>query len=435
MLTEPVQAPKPTLSLPEKPSIAILPFANMSGDPEQEYFADGITDDIITGLSRFPDLFVIARNSSFQYKGKAIDVRQVGRELGVRYVLEGVFAGVATVCASTYSSSMPLQEDIAGLSAMTDRSTTFSPSRTKLCARSLRSLWPTSTRQRWNEPFSSRPSTWQAYDFYLRGSESLRTYLSSYDGADLRTARKLLEQSLSVDPSYARAYVDLSYTYFTAWLNRVDADFLNPELWIEPTSWHEKPWSWTPIYPRLAPSSAWCFLFRRRHDDAIAEFERARAMNPNFDDWRFANFLIYAGDAARALEVSQALVRLDPFYLPLAAGFLGLANYMLKRHDTAIAGLSEAAGRSPRHRPVRQWLAAAYGQAGQTRGSPRGSSRRFWISSRSIRSKAWRSSSRPLGAQKTPSIYSTACVRPACRRIDSVACHPTLRAPVLRTAR
>src|SRR5262249_41810718 len=77
------------LPLPDKPSIAVLPFQNMSGDPEQEYFADGITDDIVTALSHIPSLFVIARNSSFAYKAKAIDVRQIGRELGVRYVLEG----------------------------------------------------------------------------------------------------------------------------------------------------------------------------------------------------------------------------------------------------------------------------------------------------------------------------------------------------------
>ena len=84
-----VETPRPALTIPDKPSIAVLPFANLSSDPEQDYFADGIVEDIITELSRFSELFVIARNSSFQYKGKAIDVRQVGRELGVRYVLEG----------------------------------------------------------------------------------------------------------------------------------------------------------------------------------------------------------------------------------------------------------------------------------------------------------------------------------------------------------
>jgi DNA-binding winged helix-turn-helix (wHTH) protein len=108
---------KPALILPDKPSIAVLPFANISGDPEQEYFADGMTDDIITELSRFSDLFVTARNSSFQYKGKAVDVRQVGRELGVCWKV--AFAGAATACALAPSWSMPQRVRIYGPNAMT----------------------------------------------------------------------------------------------------------------------------------------------------------------------------------------------------------------------------------------------------------------------------------------------------------------------------
>ena len=100
----PVEPPKPALALPDKPSIAMLPFANLSSDPEQEYFADGMVEDIITALSRFKSLFVIARNSSFTYKGRAVDVKQVGRELGVRYVLEGSVRKAADECASQGSS-------------------------------------------------------------------------------------------------------------------------------------------------------------------------------------------------------------------------------------------------------------------------------------------------------------------------------------------
>ena len=96
-----------TPALPDRPSITVLPLDNLSGNKSQDYFCDGISEDIITALSRFSELFVIARNSSFQYKGKAVDVRQVGRELGVRYVLEGSIAGMGTECASRLSSSMP----------------------------------------------------------------------------------------------------------------------------------------------------------------------------------------------------------------------------------------------------------------------------------------------------------------------------------------
>jgi adenylate cyclase len=102
-----------------------------------------------------------------------------------------------------------------------------------------------------------------------------------------------------------------------------------------------------------------------RHDEAIAEFERAQSLNPNFNDWRFASTLVYAGDASRAIKVADALVRLDPFHVPLAAGFRGFAKYMLKDYQPAVAALSEAAGRAQRQRHIRQWLAATYAQLGQ----------------------------------------------------------------------
>jgi len=114
----PVEPPRPALALPDKPSIAVLAFTNMSGDPGQDYFSDGITEDIITDLSRFSELFVIARNSSFQYKGKSPDIRQVGRALGVRYVLEGSIRRVGDRVRIT-SSSMPLPARTAGESVTT----------------------------------------------------------------------------------------------------------------------------------------------------------------------------------------------------------------------------------------------------------------------------------------------------------------------------
>lgn len=122
---------KPGLALPDKPSIAVLPFTNMSGDPEQDYFADGMVEDIITALSRFKSLFVIARNSSFTYKGRVVDVKQVGRELGVRYVLEGSVRKAATGCASRDSSSMPPMGHIFGQNGLMAGSAISSICRTR----------------------------------------------------------------------------------------------------------------------------------------------------------------------------------------------------------------------------------------------------------------------------------------------------------------
>ena len=117
--------------MPDKPSIAVLPFQNMSGDPEQEYFVDGMVEDIITGLSRIKWLFVIARNSSFVYKGKAVDIRQVGRELGVRYVLEGGVRKAGAACGSPASSSRPKRARIFGPTDMTARWKTSSTCKTR----------------------------------------------------------------------------------------------------------------------------------------------------------------------------------------------------------------------------------------------------------------------------------------------------------------
>jgi adenylate cyclase len=324
-----------------------------------------MTDDIITELSRFSDLFVIARNSSFQYKGKAVDVRQVGRELGVRYVLEGgirrggnrmrINAQLVDAATGAHLWAERYDRQVDDLFVIQDQV--------------VRAIAPVLVahvnKAEVERTLLKPPSTWAAHDLYLRGADTLRAFLSSYEGTELHAARKFLEQSLAADPNYARANVDLSFTHFTAWLNPVDGDFLKPEALDHAYALARKAMQLDPNLPVCRAQLGMVLTFRRRHDEAIAEFERAQGLNPNFNDWRFANSLVYAGDAARAVEVADTIVRLDPFYVPIAGGFRGLAYYMLKRYDTAIASLSEAAGRSPRHRPVRQWLGAAYAQAGQ----------------------------------------------------------------------
>ncbi len=360
---------KPALTLPDKPSIAVLPFTNMSGDSEQEYFADGITNDIITGLSRFSELFVIARNSSFQYKGKAVDVRQVGRELGVRYVLEGSIRRVA----DRVRISAELIDAVTGTHRWAERydrqlEDIFAIQDQLVCA--IAPVLVAHIKRAEVERTLLKPaSSWQAHDFYLRGADILGSYLSSYDSTELHEARACLQQCLAVNSNYARAYADLSHTYFTAWINPGDGDFAKSPTLDRAYQLARKGVQLDTTLPMARAQLGMVLTFRRRHDEAIAEFERAQLLNPNFNDWRFANSLVYAGDAARALKVTDALVRLDPFYLPLAAGFLGLANYMLRRYEAAKTALIDAASRSPNHRSVRQWLAATYGQLDQSEGA------------------------------------------------------------------
>jgi TolB-like protein len=173
------QQPKPELSLSGKPSIAVLPFGNLSGDPQQDYFSDGISDDIITELSRFSELLVIARNSSFQYKGKAVDIRQVGRELGALYVLEGsvkrsgdrvrITAQLIDAAAGTHRWAERYDRDLHDVFAVQD----------EVARAIVTTLAAHVNRAEIERALLKPPSAWEAYEYYLRGVEALFLFQTS----------------------------------------------------------------------------------------------------------------------------------------------------------------------------------------------------------------------------------------------------------------
>jgi adenylate cyclase len=210
--------------LPDKPSIAVLAFTNMSDDPAQEYFSDGITEDIITGLSRFSELFVIARNSSFQYKGKSPDIRQVGRELGVRYVLEGsirrvddrvrISAQLIDAVTGGHRWAERYDRELKDVFAVQD----------EVSRAVIAILVAQVNKAEAERTLLKPPATWQAHDFFLRASD----IFTGRSSLKLNEARQLLERSISLDPSYARAYATLSQTHLAAWLFRLDEDYLSP---------------------------------------------------------------------------------------------------------------------------------------------------------------------------------------------------------------
>jgi len=202
------EALKP-LPLPDKPSIAVLPFQNMSGDPEQEYLSDGIVEDIITALSRFKSLFVIARNSSFTYKGKLVDVKQVGRELGVRYVLEGSVrkAGArvritgqlieAATGSHIWAQKIDGQlEDMFDLQDQVTRSV-------------VGAIVPSLMQAEIDVANRKPPNTWSCYDRYLRGN----ALLFQFSPATLEKAKEEYRQALSLDPAFPPALATLSTCY------------------------------------------------------------------------------------------------------------------------------------------------------------------------------------------------------------------------------
>ena len=217
----PVEPARPALALPDKPSIAVLAFTNMSGDPDQEYFSDGITEDIITGLSRFSELFVIARNSSFQYKGKSPDIRQVGRELGVRYVLEGsirragdrvrISAQLIDAVTGAHRWAERYDRELKDVFAVQDE-----------VSRAIVAILVAHVNKAEAErTLLKPPATWQAYDFFMRASDIWSVVVVVAQRGRPYEARRLLERSIALDPNYARAYALLSNTH----------------LWLGSTGW------------------------------------------------------------------------------------------------------------------------------------------------------------------------------------------------------
>ena len=360
-----VGATHPTLELPVKPSIAVLPLENLAHDPAQEQVSDGITEDIITELSRFSELFVIARNSSFQYKGKTIDVRRIGRELGVRYVLEGSFrrhdgrvriaAQLVDALTGAHRWAERYDRNLADVFELQD----------ELARAIAATLVAHVNKAEAERTLLQPPASWQAYEYFVRGADILAGYWSSVKVADLYESRRLLEQSLAIDPVFARAYASLSTTWIIAWRNRLDEDHLNPAALDEAHRMANRAVQLNPNLPQAHASLGVVLAWKRQHDAGVAEFEKAVALNPNFTDWRMAIVLVYAGQSKRAVEMLKAHMRLDPFYVPLAPHWLGLAHYTLGQYPEALAALSECALRAPNYGAVHLWLAATHARMGQ----------------------------------------------------------------------
>ena len=195
--------------MPDKPSIAVLPFQNMSGDPEQVYFADGMVEDIITGLSRIKWLFVIARNSSFVYKGKTFDVRQVGRELGVRYVLEGGVRKSGLAYGSLRNWSKPRLECISGRTNSTVHSEDVFDLQDQITDRVVGIVEPSVRKSEIERSPRKRPESLSAYDLYLRALP----YVMTLSFADASVAAELLEDALKLDPDYPAAHAYLAFCH------------------------------------------------------------------------------------------------------------------------------------------------------------------------------------------------------------------------------
>jgi TolB-like protein/lipopolysaccharide biosynthesis regulator YciM len=334
-------APRLPLPLPDKPSIAVLPFTNMGGDRRQEYFSDGITDDLITAISRVPGVFVIARSSTFTYKGKAAKVQDVGRELGVAYVLEGsvrksdnklrITAQLVDTTGGNHLWAERYDRPLEDIFALQDEIVRKIVTTLKLQLRLEQQGWGA----------RKHTDNLEAYDYYLRGLE----YASSYSKEGNAQARQLWEKAVALDPEYAEAYAWLGRTYNLEWIYRWNAD---PQTLKRAFELERKAVALDSLpiaHSRLGQT----YALQQQYDQAVAEGERAIALGPNNAESYFvqANVLNNAGRSEEALRMLARGMRLNPRYSPIYLEELGKAYYQLDRYSEAIATLKEATRRSP----------------------------------------------------------------------------------------
>ena len=359
-----VGPPPVAASLPDKPSVAILPFANLSGDPAQDYFSDGISEDIITELSRFSELFVIARNSSFQYKGKAIDVRQIARELGVRYLLEGsvrhaderVRISAQLVDAQTGAHRWAERYDrrIEDIFSVQDE-----------VAQTVASVLSIQiNRAEADRALLKPPTTWEAHDYFLRGNAALTRFLSRFTLDDLNDARALLQRSIDLDPSYARAYAMLASSHIDAYLTGVNDEYRTQAALDRAFALARTAVEIEPGLPLAHAHLADVHLFRREYDDALATWGRVFELNPNFTDFRYGRALNFAGKFGDGLAAIKRHLRLDPFAPMGARLHLGIAYLGQKNYAEALASFREVVTRAPELGPGRMALASTYALMG-----------------------------------------------------------------------
>ncbi len=359
---EPASLEAMAFRLPDKPSIAVLPFTNMSGDPEQEYFADGMTEDLITDLSKVSGLFVIARNSTFIYKGKTVTIRQVAEALGVRYVLEGsvrrsggkVRINAQLIDATTGGHVWAERYDssLTDVFALQDKVT-------QNIVTALAVNLTAVERERQARKETDSP---EAHDVFLRGWAHYRLDTAE----DFAKSVPYFEEAIQLDPNYGRAHAALATVYWESWLNDwVKSLGMSHTEAIAKTRRHleEALKDPTPLAHRIA--SGMQHIIAERWDEAIAEAERAIALDANDPNGYEAmgRVLVRVGRPAEGLEFIETAMRLDPQSDYLYR--LGEAQFHLERYDEAAATLLRATKRNPGVAWNFLLLAAAYGQLGR----------------------------------------------------------------------
>jgi TolB-like protein len=361
---EPSQRPAWPKLLSPSPSIAVLPFENLNEDSSQRYLCDGVAEDIITELTRFRELYVIARNSSFAYRVSQVPIGHIGRELGVQYLLEGSLRRNGSrirVTAQLVEAENGRQiwaerydEPVDDLFAVQD----------DVVRRIAATLVGRIAAERLSQARRKPPESWKAYDHWLQGMAQLRRV----DINSLALARAAFQKSAETDPGYARAYAGIAMTHYHAWscfnwhswagLEEQASDYARKAVMLDENDHH--------AHCILSTS----YVFRREYERAQFHIDRAIAINPN-DANTLANAALvwsFFGDASMAVESAETAVRLDPHHPDWYSALLGLAYFVSRDYEAAISAMA----REPDAMcDTRAYLAAAYALVGNAREAER----------------------------------------------------------------
>jgi adenylate cyclase len=360
-------------------SIAVLPFTNMSGDPEQEYFSDGISEDIITDLSKIVGLMVISRNSSFTYKGRSVDVRTIGRELSVRSVLEGsirragqrvrITAQLIDAATGRHLWAERYDRDLTDIFEVQDDVTRRIVDALKV------TLGPAENARLTD----SGTSNIDAYDCVLRGRELIG---KTKNRETFEQSTTFFMKALELDPSYSQAYAGLSMAYNLDYQNRWSDD---PDSSLSLAKrYAEQAIQKNPKEPFARLVASWAAIFQKDLDRAKSEAEIALSLNPNY---AFAynclgSIHTYSGQPLEAIAVIQHAMRLDPAWSKQYLHFLGTAYLLAGKYETAAALLRQRVLLVPGTDFTRAVLASALGHLGEV-----DEARRVWHELKEINPK------------------------------------------------
>jgi len=350
------------LPLSDRPSVAVLPFANLSQDSAQEYFSDGVTEDLITGLSKVSGLFVIARNSVFTYKGRAVKIRDVGRDLGVRYVLEGgvqrsgsrvrITAQLVDATTGYHIWAERYDREVRDIFALQDEVT----------QQIVRAMAVKLTEAEKVRLGRAPTEVLEAYDLVLRGT--VERHRTTREGN--AEARRLFVKALDLDPNYASAYLGLAWTHLQSWqlLWSTDRESLERarELGEKAIALND---TLVGAYHVLSQVELWM----KEHDRAIALAERAVALAPNDADGyeTLAEILGWSGRPEESIGQIRHAMRLNPHYPFFYLWTLGHGYYLTGRRQEALDAFARLVQENPNFPPAYAYRAVLFGELGRVK--------------------------------------------------------------------